>query len=119
MLERGTTIEAKAGDAGDREFHRQHVASLAGRVVTGCTMDSTHRTAGKGLGVKTGSSLGVLVVPQANRVLGHACPFASFRIIRGVEIAGLTVQHRLRCAVPSEHEELRILRMRLDDRELV
>jgi hypothetical protein len=63
MLERGTAVEAKTGDAGDREFHRQHVALLAGWIVTGCTMDGTHDTVGKGFGVEAGSSLSVLVVP--------------------------------------------------------
>src|SRR5918999_6337140 len=37
MLERGTAVEADARDAGNREFDRQHVALLAGWVVTGCT----------------------------------------------------------------------------------
>ena len=63
VLERRTAVEAETGDAGDREFDRQHVALLAGRVVTGCTVDGTHRTVGKGLGVEAGSSLGILVVP--------------------------------------------------------
>src|SRR5436190_18138909 len=63
VLEHGTAVEAETGYAGDRECDRQHVALLAGRVVTGCTVDGTHRTVGKGLGVEAGSSLGVLVVP--------------------------------------------------------
>ena len=71
MLERGTAVEAKTRDAGNREFHRQHVALLAGGVVTGGTVDGAHGAVGKGFGVEAGSSLGVLVVPQANRVLGH------------------------------------------------
>src|SRR5882757_6640630 len=72
MLERGTAIEADTRDAGNCEFDRQHVTLLAGWIVTGCTMDSAHRTVGEGLGVEASSSLGVLVVPDANRVLGHA-----------------------------------------------
>jgi hypothetical protein len=71
MLERGAAVEAETRDAGDREFHRQHVALLAGGIVTGCTMDGAHGAVGKGLGVEAGSSLCVLIVPQANRVLGH------------------------------------------------
>jgi hypothetical protein len=47
MLERGTAVEAETGDAGHCEFDRQHVALLAGRVVTGCTVDGTHRLSGK------------------------------------------------------------------------
>src|SRR5262249_37681148 len=63
MLERGTTVEAKTGYAGDGEFDRQNVTLLARRIVTGCTVDGTHRAVGKGLGVEAGSSLGVLLVP--------------------------------------------------------
>src|SRR5258708_16177025 len=47
MLERGTAVEADAGDAGDCEFHRQYVALLAGWVVTGCAVDATHGAVGK------------------------------------------------------------------------
>src|SRR5438270_7374729 len=34
-------------------------------------MDGAHRAVGKGFGIEAGSSLCLLVVPQANRVLGH------------------------------------------------
>src|SRR5882762_10895627 len=71
MLERGTAVEAETGDAGDREFHRQHVALLAGWEVTGCTVNATHGAVGKGFGVEAGGGLCILVVPQANRVLGY------------------------------------------------
>src|SRR5204863_1907098 len=77
VLEHGTAVEAETGYAGDRECDRQHVALLAGRVVTGCTVDGTHRTVGKGLGVEAGSSFGILIVPEANRVL---CHYVSFRL---------------------------------------
>src|SRR5712675_2389164 len=77
MLERRTAVEADTGNAGDCEFHRQHVALLAGWVVTGCTVDATHGAVGKGFGVEAGSSLCVLIVPQANRVLGHCVSFRS------------------------------------------
>src|SRR5258708_17728548 len=62
-------------DAGDCEFDRQHIARLAGRVVTGCAVDRTHRAVGKGLCVEAGGSLGVLIVPKANRVFGHCVSF--------------------------------------------
>src|SRR5258705_2262215 len=75
MLERGTAVEAHTRDAGDCEFHRQHVALLAGGIVTGCTVDGAHGAVRKGFGVEAGSSLRVLVVPQANRVLGHCLSF--------------------------------------------
>src|SRR3954449_2498402 len=77
LFERGTAVEAETRDAGDCEFHRQHVALLAGWVVTGCTVDAAHGTVGKGFGVEAGSSLCVLIVPQANRVLGHCVSFRS------------------------------------------
>src|SRR3984893_11503345 len=77
MLERGTAVEADTGDAGDCEFYRQHVALLAGWIVTGCTVDDTHDAVGKGFGVEAGSSLRVLIVPQENRVLGHCLSFHS------------------------------------------
>src|SRR6267154_728569 len=76
MFERGTAVEAETRDAGDGEFDRQHVALLAGWVVTGRSVDGTHRAVGKGLGVEAGSSLSVLIVPDANRVL---CHYVSFR----------------------------------------
>jgi hypothetical protein len=47
MFERGTAVEADTGDAGDCEFHRQHVAFLAGWVVTGCMVDDTYGAVGK------------------------------------------------------------------------
>src|SRR5580693_5421957 len=77
MLERGTAVEADTRDAGNREFDRQHITRLAGWVVTGCTMDGAHYAVGKRLGVKPGSSLGVLIVPEANRVLCHCESFQS------------------------------------------
>src|SRR6185369_6070671 len=75
MLERGTAVEAKTRDARDSEFYCQHVALLAGGEVAGCTEDGAHGAVGKGFGIEAGGSLGVLVVPQANRVLGHCLSF--------------------------------------------
>src|SRR5438876_11056504 len=75
MLERGTAVEAHTRHAGDCEFYHQHVALLAGGEVTGRTIDGAHGAVGKGFGIETGSSLCVLVVPQANRVLGHCLSF--------------------------------------------
>src|SRR6267154_4354042 len=77
MLERGTAVEPDTGDAGDCEFYRQHVALLAGWIVTGCTVGGTQSAVGKGFGVEARSSLRVLIVPQANRVLGHCLSFRS------------------------------------------
>src|SRR6516225_7389788 len=71
VLEGGTAIETHAGDARDCEFDHQYVARLAGWVVTGRTVHRAYRALRKGLRVEAGSSLGILVVPKADRVLGH------------------------------------------------
>src|ERR1051326_9265278 len=78
MCERGTAIEADARNAGNRELDDQHIARLAGRVVAGCTLDGAHHAVGEGRGVETGSRLGVLIVPETNRVLCH-CESFRFR----------------------------------------
>jgi ribulose-5-phosphate 4-epimerase/fuculose-1-phosphate aldolase len=75
MFERGTAVEADTRDAGNFEFDYQHISLLAGWVVTRCTVDGTHRAVGKGLGIKASSSLGILIVPDANRVLCHCISF--------------------------------------------
>src|SRR3546814_3590715 len=76
VFERGPAVEAETRDTGNCEFDCQHVACLAGWVVAGRAVDGTHRAVGKGVGVEAGSSLGVLIVPEANRVL---CHYVSFR----------------------------------------
>src|SRR3546814_9509878 len=76
VFERGPAVEAETRDTGNCEFDCQHVACLAGWVVAGRAVDGTHRAVGKGAGVEAGSSLGVLIVPEANRVL---CHYVSFR----------------------------------------
>src|SRR3954453_20871526 len=81
MLERGTAVEANAGHAGDREFYGQHITSLAGWVITGSTVYGAHYAVRKGLGVETGSSLGILIVPEANRVLCHANHYPSSKLV--------------------------------------
>src|ERR1041385_3325054 len=75
VLEDGAAVEADAGYPEDRECDRQHIAFIAGRVVAGGTVDGTHRAVGKRLGVEAGCSFGVLVIPKANRVLGHSLSF--------------------------------------------
>src|SRR5262249_45972909 len=76
VLERRPAIEAEAGNAGDCELDRQHVARLARRIIAGRPMDGFDRAVGKSLGIEPGGSLGVLVVPEADRVLrnGHLLP---------------------------------------------
>jgi hypothetical protein len=76
VFECGTAVEADTRDAGNREFDHQYITRLAGWVVTGCTVDGAYHAVGKGLGVEAGSSLGVLIVPEANCVL---CYCESFR----------------------------------------
>lgn len=63
VLERGTAVETNTGDADDREFHCEHVARLAGRVIARGTTDGSHRAIRKCLGIEAGSSFGVPVVP--------------------------------------------------------
>src|SRR4029077_2328582 len=75
MFEHWTAVEADTGDAGNFELDRQHISLLAGWVVTGCTENGTHCAIGKGLGIKASSGLGILIVPEANRVLCHCISF--------------------------------------------
>src|SRR4029079_1599478 len=77
MFEHRTAVEANAGNAGNFKLDRQHVALLAGRIVTGRAMDGAHGAVGKGFGIKSGSGLGILIVPEANRVLRHCMSFRS------------------------------------------
>src|SRR6185437_2390601 len=71
MFERGAAVKAHTRNAGNREFDRQHVALLAGRIIARGTVDGAHFAVRKRLDVEAGSSLGVLIVPEANRVLRH------------------------------------------------
>src|SRR6266550_4058386 len=75
MFERGSAVKADTRDAGNCEFDCQHVALLARWEITGRAVDGAHRAVGKGLGVEPGSSLGVLIVPETNRVLCHCLSF--------------------------------------------
>jgi len=69
MFERRTAVEADTRDAGNREFGDQYITRFAGRVVAGRTVDGANRAVGEDCGVKAGGRLGVLIVPEANRVL--------------------------------------------------
>src|SRR5215467_13567146 len=71
VLERWTAVETDTSDAGNREFDDQHITGLAGWVVSGCMVYGAHHAVGKRRGVEAGSSLSVLIVPEANRVLRH------------------------------------------------
>src|SRR4029077_18582674 len=84
MLEHGTAVEAETGYAEACEFHRQQVARLSAGIVAGRMVHGTERAVGKGCSIEAGSSLGVLVVPQANCVLGH---YLAFRFGKPIERA--------------------------------
>ncbi len=72
---RRAAVEAEARDARDGELHGQYVAGLAGRVIGGRAMDGRHPAVGEGRGVEAGGLLGVLVEPEADRVLVHGLSF--------------------------------------------
>jgi hypothetical protein len=47
MFKCRAAVEAETKDAGNCEFDRQHIALLAGGVVTGCAVDGSHGAVGK------------------------------------------------------------------------
>jgi hypothetical protein len=73
----GPAVQSDTGNAADREFDGQDVTLFPGREVAWRTMDGAHFAVGKGLGVELGSSLGIFVVPEADRVLCHGVSFRS------------------------------------------
>src|SRR5207247_2004056 len=67
-------VETETGNAQNGELHRQDIALLAARVVTGGLVHSNHFTIRKGGGVEARRLMRVLVEPEADRVLGlHTC----------------------------------------------
>src|SRR5262252_8285156 len=91
MFERRTAVETDTRDAGNGEFDDQHITGLAGWIVTGCTVDGAHYAVGKRFGVEAGSSLSVLIVPEANRVLCHC---ESFHLKRTPRFLPLPISSR-------------------------
>src|SRR5439155_21870075 len=69
VLERRAAVETETGNAQNGELHRQHIALLAARVVTGRLVNSGHFTIRKGGGVEARRLMRVLVEPEADRVL--------------------------------------------------
>src|SRR6202163_4050683 len=63
------TVETETGNAQDGELHRQHIALLAARIVTGSLVNSGYFTVRKGGGVETRRLVRVLVETKADRVL--------------------------------------------------
>src|SRR6185503_10996913 len=69
VLERRAAVEAETGNAQHGEVHRQFVALLAARVITGRRVNRGHFAIRKGGGVEARRLMGVLVEPEADRVL--------------------------------------------------
>src|SRR3982074_2433443 len=62
------TVETETGNAQDSELHRQHIALLAARIVTGSLVNSGYFTVRKGGGVEARRLMRVLVETEADRV---------------------------------------------------
>jgi hypothetical protein len=77
MFKRRPSVETEAANASDRKFDHQNVSLLSGWIVTGCAVDGTNCAIGKGLAIEASSGLGILIVPDANRVLRHCMSFLS------------------------------------------
>src|SRR5438034_2086938 len=69
VLELRAAVETETGNTQNGELHRQHIAFLAARVITGRLVNSGHFTIRKGGGVEARRLMRVLVEPEANRVL--------------------------------------------------
>jgi hypothetical protein len=69
VLEGRAAIETETGNANHGELHRQHVALLAARIITGRSVNSGYFTIRKGGGVEARRLKRVLVEPEADRVL--------------------------------------------------
>src|SRR5215472_18877678 len=69
MPERRAAVETETGNAKHGELHRQHLALLAARIVTGRLLNSGYFTIREGGGVEARRLKRVLVEPEADRVL--------------------------------------------------
>src|SRR4029453_18515497 len=69
VLELRAAVETETRNAQNGELHRQHIALLAARVVTGRLVNGGHFTIRKGGGVEARRLMSVLVEPEADRVL--------------------------------------------------
>src|SRR5258708_39156944 len=67
--QRRAAVETETGNAQDGELHRQHIALLAARIVTGSLVNSGYFTIRKGDGVEARRLMRVFVEPEADRVL--------------------------------------------------
>jgi hypothetical protein len=68
--ERRAAVKTETGNAEDGELHRQLIALLAARKVTGSLMNSGYFTVRKGTGVEARRLMRVFVEPEADRVFG-------------------------------------------------
>jgi hypothetical protein len=64
-LELRATVETETGNAQNLELHRQHIARLAAREVTGRFVNSGHFTIRKGRRVEADRILCILVEPSS------------------------------------------------------
>src|SRR5262249_25312912 len=62
-------VETEAGNAKNGELHRQHIALLAARIITGRLVNSAYLTIREGGGVESRRLKRVLVEPEADGVL--------------------------------------------------
>src|SRR5437660_2070645 len=67
--ERRAAVETETGNAHDGELHRQRIALLAARIVTGSLVNRCYFTIRKSGGVEACRLMRVLVEPEADRVL--------------------------------------------------
>src|SRR5579863_4126068 len=69
VLEHRAAVEAKTRNAHHRELHRQHIALLAIRIVTGSFVNRGYFAIRKGGGVEPRRLMRVFVKPEADRIL--------------------------------------------------
>src|SRR5262249_46066859 len=69
VFERRAAVETETGNAHNGEVHRQHIALLAARKVTGSLVNAGYFTIRKGGGVEARRLMRVFVEPEADRVL--------------------------------------------------
>src|ERR1700686_3271544 len=67
--ERRAAVKTETGNAQDGELHRQHIALLAARIVTGSLVNTGYFTVRKGGGVEARRLMRVLFETEADRVL--------------------------------------------------
>lgn len=69
MLEHRAAVETEAGYAHDGELNRQHITSLAARIITGSLVNCGYLAIRKSGRIEERRLMRVLVEPEADRVL--------------------------------------------------